>query len=62
MKAYHIALGIADQGNKAMLADRKLMESQKVVKLTICQYNFNMLQGMPAAVELYLRNRQNLSL
>ncbi len=37
----------------------KLMESQKAVKLTICQCEFIVLRGVPAAVERFLRNRQN---
>jgi uncharacterized protein len=36
------------------------MESQKNVKLTICQWDFNVLRGVPAAVEPFLRNRQIL--
>jgi len=36
------------------------MESQKVVKLTIFQCNFNVLRGVPASVERFLRNRQKL--
>jgi len=35
-----------------------LMDSQKVVKKTICQCNFTVLLGVPAAVERFLRNRQ----
>ncbi len=30
-----------------------MMESQKVVKLTICQCTFNVLRGVPAAVERF---------
>jgi hypothetical protein len=36
----------------------KLMNSQKVVKLSICQCNVSVLQGVLAAVERFLRNRQ----
>jgi hypothetical protein len=44
--------------NKSTLSvPQKMMESQKVVKLTICQCNFNVLRGVPAAVERFLRNR-----
>jgi hypothetical protein len=43
----------------ALVMAAKLTESQKVVKLTICQCNFNVLQGVPAAVELFLQNRQS---
>jgi hypothetical protein len=35
-----------------------LRELQKVVKLTSRQCRFNVLQGVPAAVERFLRNRQ----
>jgi hypothetical protein len=38
-----------------------LMVSQKVVKLTICQCHLNLLPGVPAAVERFLRNRQPLA-
>jgi hypothetical protein len=45
--------------NLSVSLETKLMESQTVVKLTICQYSFNVLRGVPAAVERFLRNRQN---
>ena len=36
-----------------------MMESQKVVKLTICQCNVNVLRGVPATVERFLRTPYN---
>ncbi len=39
-----------------------VMASQKVVELTIRRYNFNVSRGVPAAVERFLRNRQQWSL
>ena len=35
------------------------MESQKVVHLIICHCNFNVLWGVPAAIERFLQNRQS---
>ena len=34
-----------------------MMESQKVVKLTIRQCNFIVLRGVPTAIEQFLQNR-----
>jgi hypothetical protein len=40
------------------LVSANLMESQKIVRMTIRQGNFNVIRGVPAAVELFLPNRQ----